>query len=230
MVDGGPATIAAIVKFAKDDADEFGASWLDYRTFNPSGLDGKFAKAFSKTRADLMSEQKGFMAKLDKMQKLGEEAESLVKLIGKLSASALDSLEDAQDDAKKLATRVAQAMPSAEKNQGQVNTNATNLGKLATGPFDHQKDDPQKQLIYAQGVMKNMISLDKEVRNDLLSLAKVLETAQKSLKDYADDPQVKKSLGDALKSLAELKKVSDEIRKKIQAAAKDFQTVTARGK
>ena len=78
--------------------------------------------------------------------------------------------------------------------------------------------------------MKNMISLDKEVRNDLLSLAKVLETAQKSLKDYADDPQVKKSLGDALKSLAELKKVSDEIRKKIQAAAKDFQTVTARGK
>ena len=219
VVEGGPATIRHLLDEAKSDADDFGKSWFEYRAYNPTsqGLDDKYAKSFAKARMDLMGESKGYGAKVGKIENLVSEAQSLVKLVKSLDQRELHDIEDDRKDAKQVAAGIAKIKKDADISKGKAESNAKGIAGTAS-----QTSCTKELFQTCQSLMKNMISLDKGVRNDLLSAQKILDTTKKTLADHLKDGVIAKELADADQDLAAVQKTSDEIRKIIVASTKDL--------
>jgi hypothetical protein len=223
VVEGGPATIRHLLDEAKSDADDFGKSWFEYRTYNPTSaikgqaLDDKYVKPFAKERMDLMGESKGYVAKVGKIENLIGEAQSLVKLVKSLDQRELHDIEDDRKDAKQVAAAIAKIKTEADISKGKAESNAKGIAGAAS-----QTSCTKEMFQTCQSFMKNMISLDKGVRNDLLSAQKILDTTKKALADHLKDSVIAKELNEAERDLAAVQKDSDEIRKIIAASTKDL--------
>lgn len=226
-IEGGPGTIMQMAKIATKDADEFGKSWFQYRTFNPTanGLDKKFCANFYKVRTDIMNQQKGYGAKIDRMEMLSKEAEGVIKLAKAAASQQGRDVDEARKDADSMRMEVAALLTDIIKtpkiNFDNLQQNCDTIAKGAA-----QKTATKDHYAMLQSVFKNAVAIHKGISTRVKSIGELIKNGEGALAaDELKDAKVKGSIDLAKKDQTAAKAKLDEATKLIAKSTKDLAAV-----
>lgn len=206
--------IEDIVDLAKQDALEFGKSWFEYRGLNPKTkhLDDKHLKDFYKARTGIMGDQKGYLAKIKKMQSLQSLAGIVAKEAKSMSGSHATDLSGTQSDVADLAKKIAGSLKDMKDRQGKMVKRATMIENIAA--LDTLG---QKEFDTSRSSLQEMIAVHKEIKDQTKTLKKELAAESKSIdKSFLKDPKISQGLKDSKDGIA----AAEDLVKPLETAIK----------
>jgi hypothetical protein len=230
-IEGGPGTIKAMSDIARKDSTEFGKSWFEYREWNPSvnGVDKTTAANFSKKRSETINLQKGYQAKIHKMELQIKEAEGILKAAKAVEGNQAADVEDDRKEAKALEASVG-ALLEEIKTGNKIGLQVLKKNCDTISKTSKQKAISKDLHNSMTGVFKNAVSCHKEMNNRAKTMDSLLKNGKTTLKDNLTDAAVKKSLDAVDKDVKEGQKLVQDAAKLIAQSTKDLAAIAKAAK
>lgn len=216
---------------AKQDANEFGKSWFEYREFNPTNaykIDKKYTAKFSATVGKIMNEQKPFTSKLQKMEVMIKQGETLADRARTAVNAALGATNAGKKESEKLAQNTGKILNDMINKKG---TNYAVVEQAEKTIGSMMKSNPKGTpdvIRNSDSLQKNAIAGHKYLQTGWRAIEKLTKAAEATLgkstdtdiaKNYkqakSDEAAAKKLYEDATTIMKRLVPVYGEYRKKV---------------
>lgn len=207
-----------------EDANAFGKSWFEYRTFSPGnlGADKKIADEFGQWRSKLMADSKSVVLKKEAMDQYIKEIELMIKAA---STTRGRDIQKARTDAQAFATEIEDLLKEMRDAKGSSKTSFEgNLLRLAGAT--QQKSVTQVEFATLESLYKNVVS----TANMWKTKFSTIETAWKQgntsfTANEMNDPAVKKSVVSATTFAKEAEGLAMIAKQGVIKAAQDLQAI-----
>lgn len=225
-------TIQSVLTVAKEDAADYGAAWKVYRAanFTSAGLDAEYVVYFNTEVGKLVSDQKAVNGKVVKIGTFVDQAEALKKMTLKVANAAMREMEDNRQDAKELAEKMENLLKAAKTADKSGATATTRNFKTISDASKNKALVQKAALKNYEAIYTNALNNIKTWKTQVKSMEAIYTTAKKGFEpDELVDPAIKKSLQEALDTIAEAKKfVKDVGETPLVQATRDMEVMRKR--
>jgi hypothetical protein len=188
VIEGGPATIKSMADLGAKEMNDFAVTWDCYRAWN-SG-DPKLTAEFNTLRNGIMETTKTCRGKVNHIETLIAEAESLKKAAKEASSMTLATNEEKVEQAKELVAALngmLKPLNAGKETVEAVINNAANFKKYTLGAITALKSMIKNLETQYSFTVKSVQTFTSTIQ----SMQKVLATGKSTIQsEYMKDPKV----------------------------------------
>ncbi|MEI7686028.1 MAG: hypothetical protein WCL32_13460 [Planctomycetota bacterium] len=204
--------LKAILEGIKQDADEFGKCWFEYRGYNPmkhDNIEKAYADGFSGQVGKLMSAQKTVTSKISKMELFVKQGETLANTAKTFNQKALGQANAGKTESDKLAKETAGILYQMNNKRGANFNGIVQNETTAKGVIEHNAKPTPDIVKNLEGILQNSIACHKLLTNSWRTIEKLVKNANANL-GKSTDQEIQANLKKAITDEAAAKKLVDD--------------------